>query len=367
MEHLLFFPQASVVKRLFIVSLILLLYGLGLFLVFNTTSAESLDYYDGAVNYRALYKQLWFGVLGVCLGALVWKMGYQRILSLTPFLYGITIVLLLSVFIPGLGVSVGGAKRWVNLLGYTLQPSEFVKFVLPLYCIFQCQALPFEQRSLKSICHLAALMALPIVLILFQPNNGTCAVLLTVLVTLCFILKIPLKYWALPICILFSFGSLFAYHLPYVHDRIHIYLHPESDLRGKGHQPYQAKIATGSGQLFGKGPGKSMQKFSYLPEAQNDYVAAIFAEEFGFFGALILILSYCLFAYGGYSIAATAKDDLGMYVAVIFTFLITMQAFLNLGVVTGLLPTTGLNLPFISQGGSSLVSHSCMLGLILSV
>ena len=147
---------------------------------------------------------------------------------------------------------------------------------------------------------------------------------------------------------------------------VNVYLNPELDIRGRGHQPYQAKIAAGSGKLMGKGPGNSLQKLSYLPEAQNDYIAAIYAEEFGFLGMIVLITLYMLVAYFGFSVAISTADQVGLCVAASFTFLISFQAFMNLGVVSGLLPSTGLNLPFFSQGGSSLIVNMMAISLISS-
>lgn len=158
-----------------------------------------------------------------------------------------------------------------------------------------------------------------------------------------------------------------ASQLPYVTQRIQVYLHPELDLQGRGHQPYQAKIAAGSGGLLGKGLGESLQKLTYLPEAQNDYIAAIYAEEFGWVGMLFLILLYSLLVAWGYQMAMRAVDLEGFYVAATMTFLIGLQAFLNLAVVSGLIPSTGLNLPLFSQGGTSLVANLVLIGFLLSV
>ena len=204
-------------------------------------------------------------------------------------------------------------------------------------------------------------------LILIEPNNGTVVVIGVTLSHRCLLTRIPFQFWALPLLVFVVVGGLFAFQLPYFSARIRVYLNPELDLRGKGHQPYQAKIAAGSGQIWGKGPGNSLQKLSYLPEAQNDYIAAIFAEEFGFLGILLLIGLYMFIGYAGFSIADGAVDRGGCYLAGAFTFLFCFQAFLNLGVVSGLLPSTGLNLPLFSQGGSSLMANICALGTLWSI
>jgi cell division protein FtsW len=174
-------------------------------------------------------------------------------------------------------------------------------------------------------------------------------------------------YWALPLGLLFVCGVMVASQMPHVLDRIKVYMDPAYDLKGKGHQPYQAKIAAGSGKLLGKGLGESLQKLEYLPEARSDYIAAIFAEETGFIGMTGLIVLYMGMGFCGFSIAQRAKDSEGFYVAAIFTFLMCFQAFLNLGVVSGLLPSKGTNLPFFSQGGSSLLANMWALCVVLNI
>jgi len=200
-----------------------------------------------------------------------------------------------------------------------------------------------------------------------EPNNGTAIVIATTLIVLCCLACIPFRYWALPLIAFTCIGTLFAMHLPYVTARVNVYLHPELDLKGKGHQPYQAKIAAGSGGLFGKGPGNSWQKLSYLPEAQNDYIAAIYAEEFGYLGMFVLILCYMALGLLGFKIAFAARVPGAFFYAAAITFLLCFQAFLNLGVVSGLLPSTGLNLPLFSQGGTSLMANMMGISLLANI
>ena len=205
------------------------------------------------------------------------------------------------------------------------------------------------------------------VLILVEPNNGTTAVIGMAVLVLCLLMRISFKFWAIPLLVCVFLGGIFAYNLSYVSARMKVYLNPELDLKGKGHQPYQAKIAAGSGRWLGRGPGNSLQKLSYLPEAQNDYIAAIYAEEFGFLGMVLLITLYLLVACLGFFIANNCQSLEGFYFAGAITFLISFQAFLNLGVVSGLLPSTGLNLPWFSQGGSSLMANIFGLGILINV
>jgi len=346
--------------------IVVLLFSFGLIMIFNTTSAEILDRFLDRNTHHALIKQLLYALVGGVGAIGVWFIGYQNLIKLSgPMLIGAT-ALLIFVFLPGIGQHINGAHRWINVFGNSFQPSEFVKFLIPLYFIYAI-SLQDGPLNLRSYLFLLSKLALPIGLILIEPDNGTVAIIFATLVILFILSRIKWIYWALPLCILCSCGIIVASQMHHVSDRIKVYLDPEYDLKGKGHQPYQAKIAAGSGKLTGKGLGESLQKLEYLPEARSDYIAAIFAEETGFVGMIGLILSYMGIGFCGFSIAQRAKETEGFYTAAIFTFLICFQAFLNLGVVSGLLPSKGTNLPFFSQGGSSLLANIMALCVILNI
>ncbi|MGA8165458.1 MAG: putative lipid II flippase FtsW [Waddliaceae bacterium] len=340
---------------------------IGLVIIFSTSSAEILDHKLNRSSYEALFKQLAFAVAGGVLGLWIWSLGYRKLLRWsTPLLCFFSLFLLLAL-IPGIGREVNGSRRWIAVGGFSFQPSEFVKYLLPLSCIQQIVNNRAHSIKFRKFVFLLIPLSLPLVLILLEPNNGTVIVIAATMAALFFVARIPFNYWASPLLALGVAVGVFASHLPYVSGRLKVYLHPELDIRGKGYQPHQAKIAAGSGRLFGKGPGKSWQKLSFLPEAQNDYIAAIYAEEFGFIGILLLIVLYMLLTFIGFYLANHAEDLEGFYTAVIVTFLLSFQVFLNLGVVSGLLPTTGLNLPFFSQGGSSLIANLSGVGLLISI
>lgn len=340
---------------------------IGLAMIFSTTSAEILDHDLDKSTHMALLKQMYYALCGIALGAIVYGIGYRRLIAYSPILLGILTVTLVAVLIPGIGREVNGSRRWLSLAGLSFQPSEFVKYCVPAFFIYSVLRIQAEELTFKRFLKLVALPAVPMFLIMIEPNNGTAGVIGLSMVVLCFLTRIPLKYWAWPLLIAVTVGGVFAINLPYVAARLKVYRHPELDLKGKGHQPYQAKIAAGSGKVFGKGPGNSLQKLSYLPEAQNDYIAAIYAEEFGFAGIVGLISLYALLGYLGFQIAASARDCEGYYYAASVTFLLCFQAFLNLGVVSGLLPSTGLNLPLFSQGGTSLMANLVGISILLSV
>ncbi len=350
----------------FLLSAVIILIVLGLSMVFNTSSAEVLDRLLPKSLHHALLKQILYAMLGGVFAVGLWFLGYDQFLRLSGYFLAAGTVLLVLVFVPGLGQQINGAHRWLGVGSYSLQPSEFVKYLIPLYFIHSISRRT-EPVDFKTLIRLLLKLSVPIGLILIEPDNGTVAIILMGLIALFVLAKIRWVYWALPLLVLMAIGGAVASKMPHVHDRIRIYLHPELDLLGKGHQPHQAKIAAGSGGVFGRGLGESMQKLDYLPEARSDYIAAIFGEEFGFLGISLLIILYMAIGYFGFSIAAKAHDLSAFYTVSVLTFLLCFQAFLNLGVVSGLLPSKGTNLPFFSQGGSSLLANFMVICIILNV
>jgi cell division protein FtsW len=343
-----------------------LLISLGLLMVFNTTAAEIIDRSLDTSIHASLLKQMVHGLVGISLGLLAYQLGHERLLRWSPFmLIGIT-GLLAALFIPGVAQTINGARRWLNIFGFSFQPSECAKILIPavfIQWLFSCK----ESASFKPFMKILAWLTVPLALILLEPDNGTVAILVLTMSLLFYLAKIRWSYWALPGLLLILLSGPIIMRMPHVPDRIRIYLHPELDLRGKGHQPHQAKIAAGAGGLLGRGLGESIQKRNYLPEARSDYIAAIYAEETGFVGMLVLIGLYSVFAYAGFSIALHAPTPAAFLLAATLTCLISIQAFLNLGIVSGLLPSKGMTLPFFSQGGTSLIVNLGIIFLLLDI
>ncbi len=342
-----------------------ILFCCGLLMVFNTSAAQILDRALEADTHAVFLKQALYGLFGLGAGLGVYRAGYQNCLRYSFAALCAGTVLLVLVFVPGIGQTVNGAKRWIGIGGVACQPSEFIKLLLPLAYIRW--VLLQKEFSLSSFMKIGAAFAVPIALILVEPDNGTVIILFALLTVLFFLTRVPFRFWAMPLAFLIAASAVAAFHMPHVRSRIQVYLHPELDLKGKGHQPHQAKIAAGSGGLLGRGIGESLQKLSYLPEARNDYIAAIVAEETGFLGILFLIALYMTLALAGFSIAIRSPDAGGFYLASILTFLISIQAFFNLGVVSALLPSKGTTLPFFSQGGTSLIVNCIILFLLLDI
>lgn len=348
----------------FLLSFTVILFAVGILMVFNTTSAEVLDRNLNVSTHHAIIRQLIYGCFGLVFSLLVYYFGPEKLLKMAPSLFYGCILSLILVFIPGIGKTLNGAHRWIFLGPISFQPSEFMKIIAPLYFIHLY--LKNEKMTLKSFYLIILRLAIALFLILIEPDNGTAMIIMTTMMVLFFICRVKFVYWLVPAFTLAILGAIAASGMPHVKERIRVYLHPETDLLGKGHQPYQAKIAAGSGKLFGRGVGESLQKLNYLPEARSDYIAAIYAEEFGFVGILFLVLLYLSIAFSGFYIALKGEKKGDFYIGAIMTFLISFQAFLNLGVVSGLLPSKGTNLPFFSQGGSSLLANCIALAMIMS-
>ena len=266
-----------------------------------------LDRFLDRSTHQALIKQLLYAAVGGIGAVTAWFIGYQNLLKMSGSLMVGATLLLILVFLPGIGQQINGAHRWINLFGNSFQPSELVKFLIPLFYIHALTSAS-EGLTLKSFLHVLAKISIPTALILIEPDNGTVAIIMATLVVLFLITRLKWVYWALPLFILCTLGGIVASQMPHVSDRIKVYMNPEYDLKGKGHQPHQAKIAAGSGQLWGKGIGESLQKLEYLPEARSDYIAAIFAEECGFIGISCLIFLYMLIGFCGFHITNHAKD-----------------------------------------------------------
>lgn len=348
-----------------LITIVAVLFLMGALMVYNTTSAEIIDKALEIELNAAFLKQLAYGVVGIFLAYFINYIGIERLSANSSIILIILCLALIAVFIPGLGMQLNGARRWIKILGISFQPSEFVKVFLPLVIVQHYKNYPVQ--NFKHFIRLLSIALPPIFLILIEPDNGTFVILMLMLLVAFYLFGINRKYWMVPCLVTMIIAGSLAYRMPHVMNRIQIYIHPEKDILGKGHQPYQAKIAVGSGKFFGKGMGQSVQKLTYLPEARSDYIAAIFAEEFGFLGIVLLISLYLIFALLGVKIALDTQIDSYFYLAIIFVFLVSFQVFLNLGVVSGLLPSKGTNLPFFSQGGSSLVANFMIIGILFSI
>ncbi len=274
------------------------------------------------------------------------------------------IVLLLLTFVPHIGVSIKGSHRWLNLGGFNLQPGELVKYSVLLCSLKYFE--DFEKYTTEQKILFSLSMFVPMGVLLLQPDFGTFAICLTVMTFVAFMSRFPRKYFYSLMVTAMIAGVGIVGAAPYRVKRILAFLDPWKDPKGSGFQIIQSYLAFANGSIFGQGIGNSNEKLFYLPESYNDFIFSVVGEELGFVGVCFVVLLFLSFIFLGLKMAINATErKVTIFVSAVI-FAIGFQAFLNMGVVLGLLPTKGLNLPFISYGGSSLLSNFVALGLIFS-
>ncbi len=281
---------------------------------------------------------------------------------------GASTVLLVLVLIPGIGQYLNGSRRWLNLAGVSFQPSELCKFAVVL---FLATALSNSGDSVRYLFKgIVPLMVIPgffFLLILEQPNLSTAMSILIVSGIMVLIAGAKWKHLGLFGILGVAAGLFYAWSEPYRRERLLSFRDPFAKMSDEGYQLAQSLIAFGSGGLFGMGLGQGRQKYAYLPYPESDFIFAIVGEDFGLFGCLVVIVLFLAFAFVGMRIAVTCKDKFGCLLAAGITAMITIQAFLNMGVVVGILPTTGLPLPFFSKGGTSVSIMMAAVGILLNI
>jgi cell division protein FtsW len=280
-----------------------------------------------------------------------------------------SIGLLAAVLLPGVGVHVNGATRWLGYGPVVIQPSEVAKLGLLLFCAALLGRRIDLVRSRRDLTLRPVLVvsATVIFLVMAQPNLGTSIVLAAIVLTLLFVAGMPMRPLGLLSAAGVGLATVAALAAPYRRARVLAFLHPEADPQGTGYQTIQAWMAMAEGGVRGVGVGASRAKWGFLPFAHTDFIFAIIAEEFGFIGAATLIVLFVALAVVGIRTAFAAPDAFGMLLAAGITAWFVVQAFVNIGAVVGVLPITGVPLPFVSSGGSSLVTSMAACGLLLSV
>ena len=315
-------------------------------------------------SYFFLVKQLIFIVLGLLLALIFSRMKvlflYKHAYKLNAF-FGFLVTLTL---IPGLRVVIKGSKRWLNIGFMHLQPGEFVKYSLMFAAIKYFEN--FNNYTPKQrVIYLLGLIY-PLGVFILQPDFGTFFISALIIGFIAYLSAFPRKYFysVLILGMIGAFGILIS--APYRVKRLLTFLDPWKDPRGAGFQVIQSFLAFANGSFFGQGLGNSNEKLFYLPEAYNDFIFSVIGEELGFLGVLITILMFLSFIFIGFKMAISLKSKVGGIMVSAIIFVIGLQAFMNMGVVLGVLPTKGLNLPFISYGGSSMVANLGALGLIFA-
>lgn len=285
-----------------------------------------------------------------------------------PWLYGGALALTALVFVPGIGTYANGATRWIDIGFTTIQPAEFLKigFVLMLAWWLAPRARNLDGMR-RGFLPFLFLLAPAATLLLLQPNTSTTLLILATGTIMYFAAGAPWRDLGILGLMAIAGLALLLVLRPYTLERVKTFLDPSADALGSSYQIQQALIAIGSGELLGRGFGQSIEKFNYLPEPSGDSIFAVYAEETGFIGSMMLLILFLLFAARGFVIAGDSRDLFGGLVALGFSFLIAFQAFVNMCAMLGLIPLTGLPLPFVSHGGTALLAVLAMCGLILNV
>lgn len=355
----------SIDRTLF--GIVLALVGGGFF-VFSSASLGLLAR-DGASFSSVAFTQVALGIGGGLFALFIASRIHYRIWRRNAFyLFVLAVLMSLLVFVPGLGMEHGGARRWIDIAGFSLQPSEFLKIAFVIYMATWFSAVRSKSASfVESILPFAISTVIVGAIMLFQKDTDTFLIMVFAGAVMYLVQTGRWKEFAIIGLVSVLLIVILAMIHPYIKSRLVSFANPDLDPRGAGYQVKQSLIAVGSGGLTGRGFGQSVQKFEYLPEPIGDSIFAVFAEEFGFLGGLLLILLFTGFVFRGFRLAAYAADDFGMLVVIGLTTMIALQAFLHIAAMVQFAPVLGLPLPFISHGGTAMLAALASVGIILNV
>src|SRR6266511_897158 len=341
----------------------LALVAFGLVMVYSATSAAAAV--GGADPSYYLKRQGIYAAIGIALMVVVQRWDYRRLRPMAPTLVVVSLVLLVLVLV--IGPAVNGARRWITVGPAAFQPSELAKLALAVWAAAYLtrRAPPADLRQLgRPFGLVAGIFAL---LLIFEPDLGTSIALMLMLGAMLVVAGTPTRVLASATAIAATLGMLAIWLEPYRRARFFAFLHPWHDAQGAGFQIVQAMIGMGSGHFFGVGLGQGVQKIFYLPEAHTDMMLANIGEELGLLGVAAVIVAYAIFAYAGLTIALACRDPFGKRLAAGLTVLVCGQAAVNIAAVMAVAPLTGIPLPFVSYGGSSLVVLLASVGIVLNI
>jgi cell division protein FtsW len=339
---------------------------LGLIMVLSASSVSAFAEYGS--SFLFFKRQAVYAAVGAG-GALAFaRMRYEIWRKAWRPLMLVTLVLLGLVLHPSTGTVAGGSARWIALGPVSIQPSEMAKLVVVMaVASIMAGSMRYVEDAIVWAVPLLALVGLVSILILLQPDFGTMMVLALTVLLMLFVAGVRLRLISLATLVFGGAGTALIMFFDYRRTRFLSFLHPGTDLHSTGWQLWQSLIALGSGHLFGVGLGASRQKWMYVPNAHTDFIFAILGEELGLFGEIVVLALFGMLLWAGIRIALRAQDTFGRLLAAGITAWLGLQALVNLGAVTGVLPITGVPLPFISYGGSSLVVSLAAAGILASI
>jgi cell division protein FtsW len=342
------------------------LVGIGLVMVFSASSATAYAEH-GDIAYYLKRQLIWLAV-GLSGAFALYRLEYHRLKKMAPTILVVAIVALVLVFVPHVGLGVNGGRRWIGTSALSIEPSEFAKLALVIYLSAVLAArgerITSLVRGLFPLCVPVAIMAM---LVLKEPDLGTASLLIFTAFTLFFAAGARLVHLFAVVLATLPFAVITVLASSYRRARIFAFLDPWKDPQNTGFHIVQSLLALGSGGIFGVGLGASRAKFFYLPEQYTDFIFSVLGEELGLIGALAVVVLFVILAYRAIRIALAAPDRFGFFLAIGCAAMITIQAFINVGVVSSSWPVTGVPLPFISFGGSSLVVNLLAIALIANV
>lgn len=340
---------------------------LGLIMILSASSVSSLENYGS--SFLFFKKQVIWAVIGIVAFITFARLDYRKLKGWGYVLLVVVTLMLFAVLVPGLGVTAGGSSRWLSFGPLSVQPSELAKLALILFI-----ADVFSRKDPDAMTELPHTLfpVIPVVgvlglLIMAQPDMGTTMLIGIIGFGLLFLAGAPLRYLGVMAAVGGAVAAFGALAEPYRRARVLAFLNPWADPLNTGYQTIQSLIAMGSGGFFGVGIGASRQKWLYVPNAHTDFIYAILGEEVGLLGTLMVLGLFAFLAYLGIRIARNAPDRFGMYIAAGVTLWITVQALVNIGAVTAALPITGVPLPLVSFGGSSLVVTLVGMGILTNI
>ncbi len=340
----------------------------GGFLIFSSASL-GLMARDGASFGSVAFGQFVFGILGG--GAALFIMSnvyYRNWRKYAFYFFIVSLLATTAVFLPGIGMTHAGATRWLDLGFITVQPSEFLKLGFVIYLATWLSGVHDKMEHWRyGLLPFVAVVGLIGAVMLAQPDTDTFMIMAFSGMAMYLAAGARWRDIALILISGIVLLTIIAFTRPYIMDRLTTFLHPETDPLGSGYQLQQSLIAVGSGGITGRGFGQSIQKFEYLPEPIGDSVFAVYAEEFGFIGTALLIFAFVFLTLRGYKTATEASDIFGTLLVIGLMTLIIAQAFLNIGAMIGIVPLSGLPLPFVSHGGTALMATLAALGIVLNV
>ena len=341
---------------------------IGLAVLASASAVEGVERFED--GYYFLKHQLINGVLpGIVLFFIFSKIDYHLIKKVAPIALGITVFFLVLVLIPGIGVSFGGARRWINVFGlFNFQPSEIIKITFLVYLASWLSAKKDDIKKTKDI-FITFVFSLGIVsmLLLMEPDLGTLSVIIAFSFVMYFVAGGKLSHIGIFLGIMAIGLTLMILIEPYRFDRFSVFLHPELDPKGIGYHVNQAMMAVGSGGVFGLGYGHSRQKYNFLPEVTSDSIFAIMAEELGLIVVIGILFLFLNFLLRGINIARSAHDDFGKLLGVGIVAWIGYQTLAHIGANIALVPLTGVPMPFFSYGGTALASLFAAIGIMVNI